>query len=256
MRKISALSTPKIAFAALALTVLLPALAAQDLAAPADERANVMASHMHMSGVRPLHEGDQAKADAIVAAAKKAMEPYRDFHKALADGYEIFLPKVPQKQYHFSNRENGRSARNSFDPGKPTSLLYRKTSDGGYELVGAMYTARVDASEDELNERIPLSIAHWHQHVDFCKAPAGHKAEYFGPHAKYGLLGSIHTKEECDQAGGEFLPHVFGWMVHVYPYESDPSMVWSTMDDDHGHDNMGHSAMPSMGHPDMPGMEH
>jgi hypothetical protein len=109
-----------------------------------------------------------------------------------------------------------------------------------------MYTDRVTATEDELNERIPLSIAHWHQHVNFCKAPAGHFAEYFGHDAKFGLMGSIHTREECEAGGGTFLPHVFGWMVHVYPYETDPAKVWSTSDDDAGHDNMDHSAMPGM----------
>ncbi len=41
-------------------------------------------------------------------------------------------------------------------------------------------------------------------------------------------------------------PHVLGWMVHVYPYETDPKKIWSTDDDDHGHDNMDHSAMPGM----------
>lgn len=62
---------------------------------------------------------------------------------------------------------------------------------------------------------------------------------------KSGLLGSITTKEQCDAAGGEFIPHIFGWMVHVYPYETDRRKIWS-VDDDHGHDNMDHSAMPGM----------
>ena len=37
-----------------------------------------------------------------MAAAKTAMAPYEDYHKALADGYQIFLPNVPQPQYHFT----------------------------------------------------------------------------------------------------------------------------------------------------------
>ena len=205
-----------------------------------------MSGHMHMTTLRSLKPGDQQKADAIVAAAKAAMAPYQDYRKALADGFEIFLPNIPQPQYHFTKLENGRAAWSNFDPLKPTSLLYKKTPDGGYRLVGAMYTARVTANEEQLNERIPLSIARWHQHVNFCKAPPDQKAAYFGPNAKFGLLGSINTQEACDAAGGKFLPHVFGWMVHVYPYETDPKSVWSTDDDDHGHDNMDHSAMPGM----------
>jgi hypothetical protein len=210
-----------------------------------------MSGHMHLTGLRPIAPGDQQRADAVVAGAREAMEPYKDYRKALADGYRIFLPNVPQPQYHFTNYANARGAAHSFDPLKPTSLLYRKNSDGGYTLVGAMYTDRVDASEDELNERIPLSVARWHQHVNFCKAPAGDWAEYFGPEAKFGLMGSISTREACEAAGGVFIPHVFGWMVHVYPYETDPRKVWSIDDDDHGHDNMDHSPMPAA----MPGMQ-
>jgi hypothetical protein len=205
-----------------------------------------MSGHMYMTTLRPIQPGDQQKADAIVADAKKAMEPYLDYHKALADGYEIFLPNIPQPQYHFTKLEYGLAARSHFDATRPTSLLYTKTADGSYKLVGAMYTARVDATEDEINQRIPLSIAHWHQHINFCKAPEGRKREYFGPNAKFGLLGSITTKEACDTEGGEFHSHLFGWMVHVYPYETDPKKVWAVDDDDNGHDNMDHSAMPGM----------
>lgn len=205
-----------------------------------------MKGHMHMTALRTPQPGDQQKADAIVADAKTAMEPYKDYHRALADGYRIFLPNLPQSQYHFTNYANGREANWRFDPLKPTSLLYRKDANGGYTLVGAMYTDRVSAAEAELNDRIPLSIARWHQHVNFCKAPLGRWQEYFGSHPKFGLMGSITTREECDAAGGLFVPHVFGWMVHVYPYETDPAKIWSIDDDDHGHDNMDHSSMPGM----------
>jgi hypothetical protein len=205
-----------------------------------------MAGHMYMTALRPAKPGDRQKADAVLAAARQAMAPYQDYRKALADGYEIFLPNIPQSQYHFTHYAHALEARTHFEPLKPTSLLYKKTADGGYRLVGAMYTDRVDAGEDEIDGRIPLSVARWHQHVNFCKAPAGRKAEYFGPDAKFGLLGSITTPEACEAAGGEFHAHIFGWMVHVYPYEKDPKNIWSTMDDDEGHDNMDHSGMPGM----------
>jgi hypothetical protein len=201
---------------------------------------------MYMTTLRPLKDGDRRKAEALVQSAKAAMAPYEDYHKALADGYEIFLPHIPQPQYHFTKAEYGLESRSHFDPSKPTSLLYTKSADGGYKLVGVMYTDQVGASEDELNERIPLSVARWHQHINFCKAPEGQKFRYFGPDAKFGLLGSITTKDECDAAGGEFHPHIFGWMVHVYPYETDPKKMWSVDDDDAGHDNMDNMAMPGM----------
>lgn len=204
-----------------------------------------MSSHMYMTALRSPKSGDQKRADAVVGAAKAAMAPYQDYRNAIADGYRIFLPNVPQSQYHFTKYEYGLQARSHFDPLKPTSLLYAKTADG-YKLVGAMYTDRVDATEQEIDDRIPLSIARWHQHINFCKAPAAQKAAYFGPDAKFGLRGSIITKDACEAAGGEFYPHLFGWMVHVYPYETDPRKIWSTNDDDEGHDNMDRSAMPGM----------
>lgn len=232
--------------AALILSLASLVASAQQPAQPDSAMAGMpgMSGHMYLTALRPPQPGDQQKADAIVAAARAAMEPYRDYRKALADGYHIFLPNVPQPIYHFTNNENGRAARWNFDPSKPTSLLYKKTADG-YTLVGVMYTDRLRAGEDELNSRIPLSIARWHQHINFCIAPPGQRAAYFGPHAKFGLMGSIVTKDQCDAAGGTFLPHIFGWMVHVYPYETDPKKVWA-VDDMDGHDNMDHSAMPGM----------
>jgi hypothetical protein len=223
------------------------ALICLGMAAPlwADGDMASMSGHMFMTTLRPVQPGDREKAEAVVKAAAAAMAPYQDYRKALADGYEIFFPDVPQAQYHFTRYDYGREARTHFDPSKPTSLLYKKIADG-YKLVGAMYTDRVDASEQELNDRVPLSIARWHQHINFCKAPAGQKAAYFGPDAKFGLLGSITTQEGCVAANGEFHPHVFGWMVHVYPYEKDLKSIWSTNDDDEGHDNMDHAAMPGM----------
>jgi hypothetical protein len=240
----------------MALMAITQALPAQDKA-PADQPKSAasavdtgamseMSGHMYLTELRPPKHGDQAKADLLVQSAKAAMAPYQDYRKALSDGYEIFLPNIPQPQYHFTKYEYGLEARSHFDPLKPTSLLYKKTTDGGYTLVGAMYTARVNAGQDELDERVPLSVARWHQHINFCKAPPEQKAAYFGPDAKFGLLGSITTKQDCAAAGGEFFPHLFGWMVHIYPYESDPAKIWSTHDDDQGHDNMDHSAMPGM----------
>lgn len=205
-----------------------------------------VSGHMYMTTLRPVKPDDQQKADEIVADAKKAMEPYQDYKKALADGYTIFLPNVPQPVYHFTKAAYGMAARDHFDPQKPTSLLYKKTTDGGYKLVGAMYTDRVSAPESELDERIPLSIARWHRHINFCKAPDAQDGGYVGPNAKFGLLGPITTREACDAAGGEFYPHVFGWMVHVYPYETDSKKAWSVDDDDAGHNNMDNMAMPAM----------
>ncbi|HZU32209.1 MAG TPA: hypothetical protein VFB79_13915 [Candidatus Angelobacter sp.] len=185
-----------------------------------------MGIHMHMTELRKVQPGDAAKAQEIVNEARPALEKYRDYHVALAEGFKIFLPNVPQKMYHFTNYENAMGEAFRFDPTKPTSLLYEKHGDD-YKLIGAMYTAPVRFSEELLNERIPLSMAQWHQHVNMCRAPHGQEREMLSKDGKFGLNGSIHTQEACEAAGGTFIPHVFGWMVHMYPWEKTPEAIWS-----------------------------
>jgi hypothetical protein len=193
-----------------------------------------MACHMYVTPLRPPQAGDEEKAKAVVAAVKAVMEKYKDYKKAIADGYVQGNPEVKQAQYHFNNQAYAREADRRFDPGKPTSLLYIETPTQRFKLEGVMFTARPNATEDELNERIPLSIAHWHKHINFCAAPAEKVNEYSGDHPKFGMFGSIHTKEACDAERGTFMPSVFTWMIHVFPYEDDPKEVFS-MDDDIPH---------------------
>jgi hypothetical protein len=186
-----------------------------------------MGPHMKMTTLRSPQPGDQEKADQVAQAARAVAEKYKDYRVALADGYKIFLPNVPQKQYHFTNYDNAFEARRQFDPSKPTSLLYEKEGDG-YKLIGVMYTARKNATEDELNSRIPLSIAQWHAHLNMCLPPGDTNREDVLPTgSKFGLRGSIATKEACDAAGGTFIPQIFGWMVHVYPFEKTQADIWS-----------------------------
>lgn len=172
--------------------------------------------HMYMTAPRPQAPEDVQRANEIVAQLRTGIEKYRDYHVALDDGFRIFLPNIPQPEYHFTKMKNGFLEAFTFDASRPTSLLYRKTATG-YELVGAMYTMPRRASEEQLNARVPLSIASWHLHTNLCLPPRGERltADY----TKFGLKGSIATQDACDAAGGRFLPNIFGWMVHVYPYE-------------------------------------
>jgi hypothetical protein len=191
-----------------------------------------MGPHMKMTALRPAKPGDAQRARQVVEAARKVSEKYVDYHTALADGFKIFLPNVPQKIYHFTNYRYGFEAASSFNPEHPTSLLYEKRGDD-YKLVGVMYTAPRRFTEDQLDERVPLSVAQWHEHVNFCTAPLGRWHESMGPHPQFGFMGSIHTQEACDAAGGTFHPVVLNWMVHVYPLEKDQASIWS-VDRQHG----------------------
>jgi hypothetical protein len=185
-----------------------------------------MGPHMKMTALRPAKPGDAERAQAVVEAARKASAKYIDYHVALADGFKIFHPELPQKMYHFTNYQYAFEAAFNFNPEHPTSLLYEKHGDD-YKLIGVMYTAPKRLGEDQLDERVPLSVAQWHEHVNFCSAPAGRKYEYLLPHTQFGLKGSITTQEACDAAGGTFHPVVFNWMVHVYPFEKDQANIWS-----------------------------
>jgi hypothetical protein len=192
-----------------------------------------MGPHMKMTSLHDFQPDDQERAAQIVASARLVAEKYRDYQVALNDGFKIFLPNVPQKQYHFTSRRNAIEAQFRFNPDHPTSLLYEKHGNE-YKLIGLMYTAPKRMSEDDLNKRIPLSIAQWHEHVNLCMPPRDRRQEVWGPHPLFGLAGSISAKDACDAAGGKFFPVVFNWMVHVYPSENTPAEIWAV---DRGHDH-------------------
>jgi len=191
-----------------------------------------MGPHMKMTALRPAKPGDAERARQVVESARKASEKYLDYHTALNQGYKIFHPEIRQKMYHFTNYQYAFEAAFGFNPEHPTSLLYEKHGDD-YKLIGVMYTAPKRLGEEQLDERIPLSIAQWHEHVNFCAAPVGRKNEYLTAHPQFGLRGSITTQEACDAAGGTFHPVIFNWMVHVYPFEKDQASIWS-VDRQHG----------------------
>jgi len=186
-------------------------------------------SHMTMTAMRTQTPADLQKANEVLTQLKTGIEKYRDYQVALNDGFKIFMPNVPQPEYHFTNYGNGFLAAMEFDPSRPTSLLYKKTGSG-YELVGAMYTMPKRATEDQLNQRVPLSVAMWHLHTNLC-LPAQSQLKT-ADWTKFGLKGSIATQEACDAVGGHFRPSIFGWMVHAYPYESSLDRVFAM----HHHD--------------------
>jgi len=190
-----------------------------------------MGPHMKMTALRAPRAEDQKKADEIAEQLRGAIEKYNDFKVALADNFQIFQPNVPSPIKHFTNYSYAFEATYKFNPLHPTSLLYEKHGDD-YKLVGAMYTAPKRFTEDDLNERIPLSVAQWHEHVNLCVPPKGEERLMFGKNPRFGLAGSISTQEACDAAGGKFYPIIFNWMVHVYPYENSREEMWAV---DRGH---------------------
>jgi hypothetical protein len=180
--------------------------------------------HMFMTTMRQQTPDDVRRANEVVAQLRAGIEKYKDYHVALKDGFKIFLPNLPQKEYHFTSYRNGFLEAFTFDPARPTSLLYKKTATG-YELVGAMYTMPKNATDDKLNARVPLSVAMWHLHTNLCMPPRDQirTADW----TKFGLGGSIASEDACNAAGGKFHPVIFGWMTHVYPYEDSNDKIFA-----------------------------
>ena len=181
-------------------------------------------THMKLSPQWAERPGDRQRAATIVAQLRTALERYRDYHVAERNGYEIFHPEIPQSIFHFTNYWQGFSETFRFRPDQATSLLYRKTT-GGYELVGAMYTAPAQSTPIDLDARVPLSVARWHEHINICLPPRGQASS--ADWTKFGPDGSISTPEACTAAHGRFFAQLFGWMVHVYPFEKTPEKIWA-----------------------------
>ena len=191
--------------------------------------------HMVMTPHRAPAAGDSTRAAALLAEVRRDLAPFRSVDTALADGYRPFFPNVPQPVYHFTNLGNALKERLRFDPAQPTALLYRKDASGAYVLVGAMYDDAPDTPLDELDRRVPLSIAHWHRHVNWCLPPRGAAERWHETrdgHPVFGPKSPIATAEACAAVGGRFIPHIFGWMVHVNAFAGeDPAVIWG---DAHG----------------------
>ena len=186
--------------------------------------------HMELTPTRPATRADSLRAENVVAELRSAIAKYRDTTVAVADGYRMFMPNVKnQRVYHFTNGRRAVGEAFRFEPKKPTSLLYRRGAGGRLELAGAMYTAPTRVSAERLDDRIPLSIARWHKHVNWCIPGVGERERWLEKRdgqPVFGPQSPIATREACDAVGGRFLPSIFGWMVHVNAFASDPKAVW------------------------------
>lgn len=191
-----------------------------------------MMKHMELTPTRPPTRDDSVRATRVVAELKQGIAKYQDTAAAVAAGFKMFLPDLKtQKVFHFTNYGQAFKEAFRFNPAEPTSLLYERRSDGKLHLVGAMYTLGKNASLDRLNDRVPLSIARWHKHVNWCLPKKGDQARWseqkngkplFGPESP------VATKAECDAIKGDFHPNVFGWMLHANVFEgSDLSSIFA-----------------------------
>lgn len=163
----------------------------------------------------------RAHVERLLAALRASLPRYREVAAAIADGYEPAGEAVPIGALkHFVNLANVRVNWQHLDPERPMALLYRRRKSG-YDLAGVMFTAPIATSMDELDQRVPLSLGHWHSHRNVCQPRPGHAPLSKTQERAFGFSGSINTEAACRAAGGVFFDNVFGWMVHVYPFETD-----------------------------------
>jgi hypothetical protein len=184
--------------------------------------------HMQMSLKGEAASGDEAHAAEILAAATAVLSHYGDVKTATRDGYRPFFPsgKIGE-EIHYTNYRYRRKEQQHVDYSRPSSILYKRTADG-LKAIGVMYTTPADATPQQLNAIAPLSVATWHRHVDFCGGPKTlPSVEQYGPKARFGPQGTIHTEEACSAAQGLWIPLVLNWMTHVYPNEPQQ---WGGMD--------------------------
>ena len=185
-----------------------------------------MARHMRLTSIWKATHADSARAWALVRELRTALAPYHDTAAATAAGFREFLPGVKgQKVYHFTNYRNAFMARFRFDPTRPTSLLFKREADGSMKLVGAMYTAPRTFTEAQLDARVPLGIARWHEHVNWCLPRGGLRGaglgEKRGGQPVFGPESPIATQAVCEAVGGVFHPLLFNWMVHLNVFEGN-----------------------------------
>src|SRR5580698_2580304 len=62
-------------------------------------------AHMQMTLHQPQRPGDRARANAIVAAARKVMAEYPTVQAAEDAGFTKFLPRIPLPIEHYTKRE-------------------------------------------------------------------------------------------------------------------------------------------------------
>jgi len=102
-----------------------------------------------------------------------------------------------------------------FDPSRQRRCFTEKHGDE-YKLIGVMYTAQKDASENELNERIPLSIAQWHAHVNLCLPPRDKRQEAIPP-TRNMVSGFDYNRRRLllPPAAGSFRRSSVGWCMYI-----------------------------------------
>lgn len=130
--------------------------------------AEVQAQHTHHAP--PPADLEDPSVEAFVTAARAATEVYRDLDAAIAAGYRLMGPDMPNMGEHWIHP--GRAVRRTFDPSAPAVLTYVQI-EGEPVLTGVAYAVPVRPGEAAPPPPIPGAAWHFHS--------ADLNEEAFGP---------------------------------------------------------------------------
>jgi hypothetical protein len=138
------------------------------------------------------------RVQGMLARAKAATDKYRDFRRAVRDGYaRTALAFVRGQGYHYLNLAY---LDRGFDLRHPPFLVYARVR-GHLVLQGLMYYLPVQTTAQQLAAIFPPSLASWHRHLNVC--------------LQGGTVRPVYTAAACTRQGGDFLATT-GWMVHAW----------------------------------------
>ncbi|MBC7849911.1 MAG: hypothetical protein H7Y31_09245 [Chitinophagaceae bacterium] len=96
--------------------------------------------------------------------ARAATAKYRDFDRAIADGYADINVVVPNMGYHFL-KDSINDA--TFEIRKPEILVYNKKRNGKFELVAVEYAVPINDSPNAAPEGFSGSADVWERNESF-----------------------------------------------------------------------------------------
>jgi hypothetical protein len=112
-----------------------------------------MNAHMFMTELRPENSADDAHAAAIVVTVRNAIEKYKDYRVALADGFQIFHPEAPQQHYHFTNYRYAARSRPRTPATKPAAAGFRRFLIGWSTSIPTRRIRKISGRIENLPQR-------------------------------------------------------------------------------------------------------
>jgi hypothetical protein len=155
----------------------------------------------------PVTPAQRVVLDEQLVAAKTATAKYRDYRRAVKDGYFQVTQYIPGIGMHMFNLH---ISEGTFDPARPQLLLYEP--DGkGWRLDGVAYFISTR------DRSAPIGFAGqsdvWHYHTDLC----------FLPH---GAVTIATSGSQCHALGGVFQART-PWLLHAWIWKANPNGVFT-----------------------------